>query len=205
MPATPRTLLSDTIESLALPQAKGYADFIRTGDPGGPVPCWGALAERFDQEFVESDDRKALWSILAEAGDRRALLLFLHMNRNQPAVMGTVIEEADRLSPALQRALVAFEEIADQVPDHIEALDPAARQLFEAGIEARSRERELVESRVGQLRAFRYYVPDAFDPANEPGVPTLPRSLVSRTADPEPSVVVVKDPLPPAVLEDGGA
>ena len=165
----PRTLLSDRIETLSLPQAKGYADFIRTGDPDGPVPCWGALAERFDQDFPKSDDRKALWNVLVEAEDRRPLLLFIHTNRGRPDVMAKVVADAHRLSPALQRSLVSLDEVADLVPDHVGKLDPAARQLFEAGTDARAREKELVEARVGALTAFRYFVPDAFDPAREPG------------------------------------
>ena len=168
----PRTLLSDRIETLSLPQAKGYADFIRTGDPDGPVPCWGALAERFDQDFPKSEDRKALWNVLVEAEDRRPLLLFLHTNRGRPDVMAKVLADAHRLSPALQRALVSLDEVADLVPDHLDKLDPAARQLFEAGAGARAREQELVEARVAALTAFRYFVPDKFDPASEPGAGT---------------------------------
>jgi len=169
----PRTLLSDRIETLSLPQAKGYADFIRAGDPDGPIPCWGALAERFEQDFPESADRKALWNVLVEAEDRRPLLLYLHTNRDRPDVMETVVTEAHRLPPVLQRTLVSLDEVADLLPEHLDKLDPVARQLFEAGREVRQRERELVEARIAALTAFRYFVPDKFDPANEPGAPKV--------------------------------
>ena len=165
----PRTLLSDRIETLSIPQAKGYADFIRTGDPDGPVPCWGALAERFEQDFDKSDDRKALWNVLVEADDRRPLLLFLDANRDRPDVMAKVLADAHRLPPVLQRALVSLDEVADLVPEHLDQLDPAARQLFEGGPDARKREKEQVEVRIATLTAFRYFVPDKTDPANEPG------------------------------------
>jgi hypothetical protein len=164
----PRDTLSARIEALGLPQAKGYADFIRTGDPDGPVPCWGAIAERFEQDFKRVADRKALWDVVADEGDRRALLLYLHLNRGRPTVMSKILDQVDRLSPALQRALVSFEEVAELLPDHLDKLDPAARQLFEAGPEALARESELVEARIAQLTAFRYFVPDPTDPANEP-------------------------------------
>ncbi len=167
--AVPRETLSARIEALSLPQAKGYADFIRTGDATGPIPCWGAIAERFQQDFTTDDDRKALWTVLLEDGDRRPLLMFLHTNRDRPQVMAQVLADADRLPRALQRALVSFDEVADQLPAHLDKLDPAARQLVEAGPEALGRERELVEARMAQLTAFRYFVPDTFDPANEPG------------------------------------
>ncbi|MBM4320821.1 MAG: hypothetical protein FJ125_12925, partial [Deltaproteobacteria bacterium] len=79
--SVPRETLSARIAALDLPQARGYADFIRTGDPGGPVPCWGAIAERFQREFKSAADRKALWNVLLDEGDRRPLLLFLDANR----------------------------------------------------------------------------------------------------------------------------
>jgi len=169
----PRDTLSARIETLSLPQAKGYADFIRTGDPDGPVPCWGAIAERFDTDFGKSAERKALWNVLVEAADRRPLLLFLHMNRGRPEVMAKVLEDAHRLPPVLQRTLVSLDEVAADVPAHLDRLDPAARQLWEAGPDAVAREREIVEARVKALTAFRYFVPDSFDPANEPGVKTI--------------------------------
>lgn len=165
----PRETLSARIEALDLPQAKGYADFIRAGDPGGPVPCWGAIADRFQQDFKKTEDRKALLNVLLDEGDRRPLLLYLHVNRDRPEVMATVLAEAHRLPPALQRALVSIEEVAGQVPAHLEKLDPAARQLFDAGPEALGREREQVAARIAQLTTFRYFVPDQADPATERG------------------------------------
>jgi len=204
MPDPPRTLLSDTIEALALPQAQSYAEFIRAGDPGGPVPCWGALAERFDEEFTGNEDRKALWNALADSGDRRALLLFLELNRDRPEVMETVVHEANRLPPALQRTLVAFNEVTELVADHLDIFTPAARQLFEAGTEARAREHELVQSRVGRLRMYRYYVPDTVNPADESGVARGPRDVGSAPTDPEVTVTTVEELPPPVVLVDGG-
>ncbi len=181
----PRETLSARIEALELPQAKGYADFIRTGDPGSPVPCWGAIADRFQQDFKKTDDRKALLNVLLEEGDRRPLLLYMHVNRDRPEVMATVLTEAHRLPLALQRALVSFEEVAGQVPAHLEKLDPAARQLFEAGPEALGREREQVAARIAQLTTFRFFVPDHADPATEPGaVKTAATALATETASP---------------------
>ena len=197
----PRETLSARIETLPLPQAKTYADFIRTGDPDGPVPCWGAIAERFDTDFKQSDERKALWNVLVEAEDRRPLLLFLHMNRGRPDVMAKVLEDAHRLPPVLQRALVSFDEVASDVPKHLDRLDPAARQLWEAGPDALARERELVEARVNTLLAFRYYVPDTFDPASEPGA--KPSTDVNVAADQPTAGGATR--VDPGVLTDGVA
>ena len=165
----PRDSLSARFETLGSASAKGFADYIRTEDAGGPIPCWGALAERFQQEFTKVSDRKSAWDALVEDGDRRALLLYLHLNRDRPPVMAIVLDQADRLSPALRRALVSFEEVAELLPAHLDKLHPAARQLFEAGPGALAREAEQVEARIAQLTTFRYFVPDTADPANEPG------------------------------------
>ena len=204
----PRTLLSDRIETLSIPQAKGYADFIRTGDPDGPVPCWGALAERFEQDFDNSDDRKALWNVLVEADDRRPLLLFLDANRDRPDVMAKVLADAHRLPPVLQRALVSLDEVADLVPEHLDQLDPAARQLFEGGPDARKREKEQVEVRIATLTAFRYFVPDKTDPADEPGaVKSTAVNLaaeVATLATPALNEVAVTAAVPPDPTEGGG-
>lgn len=167
-PPVPRDSLSARFAALDSTAAKGFADYVRAGDAGGPIPCWGALAERFQQDFKKVADRKAAWDALLEEGDRRALLLFLHLNRDRPEVMARVLEQADRLSPALQRALVSFEEVSDQISAHLAKLGPAARQVFEAGADVLAREREQVAARIAQLTTFRYFVPDPQDPANEP-------------------------------------
>ena len=158
---TARTTLSDRIEALSLPQAAGYADFIRSGEAAGPLPCWGAVAERFDHDFSADEDRKALLGPLVEAGDLRALILFLHANRDRAEVMEHVLADASRLPRVLQRALVSMEELADRVPEHFDGLHPAARQLWAAGPEALARERELFEARVAELLAFRFFVQSA--------------------------------------------
>ena len=167
MSDTPRTSIPARIEALGLPQAKTYVDFIRQGDEGGPLPCWGAIAARFDQLFKSDEHRQALWSVLVEEGDRRPLLLFMHLSRGQPAVMSKVAEDAGQLPVSLQRALVSMEEVEALIPDHLASLHPSARQLWEAGTEVRAREREIFESKVSELLSFQYYVPEQQVPPQE--------------------------------------
>ena len=181
----PRETLSKTIEALRLPQAKSFATFIRTGDPGGPVPCWGAIAERFDREFTRDADRKVVWSALLDSGDRRPLLLFLSVNRGRPGVMSQVLADAPRLPVSLQRCLVALDEVADQVPARLDSLAPAARQLWEAGAEARRRERELFAERVARLSAFRFFIPGQTNPAEAAPKATASRAERRRADGPQ--------------------
>ncbi len=166
---TPRDVHAVRIETIDLPQAKTFADFIRTGDASGAVPCWGALEERFVEAFKETADRLRLWNVLVETGDRRSLLIFIEQARTLPEVIAKVVADAHRLSPALQRAVVSLDEATEHLAKNASRLHPAARQLWEAGDAARCKERELMEARMGQLRAFRYFTPDSFDPAKEPG------------------------------------
>ena len=165
---TPRDVHATRIETIELPQAKSFASFIRSGDEGGPVPCWGALEERFIAEFKEDADRLKLWNVLVENGDRRSLLIFIEQARNQPDVLAKVVSDAHRLAPELQRAVVSLEEADKLLTKEAKRLHPAARQLWQAGAVARCREREQMEARISQLRAFRYFTPDTFDPKDEP-------------------------------------
>jgi hypothetical protein len=213
-PVVPRDTLSARIEALGSAKAQGYADFIRTGEPDGPIPCWGAISERFERDFTKSADRIAIWETLVEEGDRRPLLLFLHVNRERPEVMAKVLEDAHRLPRALQRVLVSMPEVAGDLPAHLDKLDPAAKQLFEAGPEAVAREREQTAARIAQLTTFRYFVPDAFDPADEPGRKTeAVKALVGGAAaialevpkaeEPLDAETVLEAPVAPTVTDEG--
>jgi len=62
----PRESLSTRIGSLGLSKAKAYADFLRDGDPDGPVPCWGAITSRFVESFFTDEERLAVLDQLIE-------------------------------------------------------------------------------------------------------------------------------------------
>lgn len=194
---TPRDAHATRIETIELPQAKSFASFIRSGDEGGPVPCWGALEERFIADFKEDTDRLKLWNVLVENGDRRSLLIFIEQARSQPDVLAKVVSDAHRLAPELQRAVVSLDEADKLLTKEAKRLHPAARQLWEAGAVARCREREQMEARISQLRAFRYFTPDVFDPKDEP-------PAKNRTEDPNRPGENTTRPPEPNEHETGG-
>lgn len=66
----PRESLSTRIGSLGLSKAMAYADFLRDGDPDGPIPCWGAITSRFVESFSTDEERLAVLDQLIEEGDR---------------------------------------------------------------------------------------------------------------------------------------
>jgi hypothetical protein len=165
----PRGSISNRIAALDVGEAKSYADFIRRGDPDGPIPCWGAITERFLQTFSTDDQRLAVLDQLIEEGDRRPLYLFLETSRQRPKLLEALAARAAELPISVQRALVAVPEVATYIAASLDALDPSARRVWDGGEVLKKSERELLAGRVGQLMSFRYFVPDAFDPHDEPG------------------------------------
>ena len=163
----PRDELARRFEKMGSSKIKAYAAFIEHGDQGQPIPCWGGIADRFVEQFDSDEDRIAIWSVLIDAGDRRPLLLFLGHNLDRPAVMAQVIKDAHLLPVPLQRALASLDELGDLIDAQLDSIAPAARQLREARPEVRKREREIFEERLARLRAFRFFVPDDVDPADE--------------------------------------
>jgi len=167
----PREELARRFEKMSSPRIKAYAAFIERGEEGKPIPCWGAIADRFVEQLDKDEDRIAVWSVLVGAGDRRPLLLFIGHNLDRPAVMARVVEDAHLLPVSLQRALASMTELDELIDEQIETISPAARQIREANPERRNRERELFQERLSKLRAFRFFVPDEVDPADEAARP----------------------------------
>ena len=176
----PRASLSTRIGSLDLGKAKAYADFLRDGDPDGPIPCWGAITKRFVESFSTDEDRLAVLEQLIEEGDRRPLLLFIDTSRQRPELLAAMCERAGELPLTVQRALVATPEAEVFVENTIEKFQPAARRVWDGGEETKRAERQLLESRVGELMSFQYFVPDTFDPRDEP---TPKRELADTPSD----------------------
>lgn len=176
----PRASLSTRIGSLDLSKAKAYADFLRDGDPDGPVPCWGAITKRFVEAFTTDGERLAVLDQLIDEGDRRPLLLFIDTSRQRPELLAAMCERAAELPLTVQRALVATPEAEVFVENTIEKFQPAARRVWDGGEETKRAERQLLESRVGELMSFQYFVPDTFDPRDEP---TPKRELADTPSD----------------------
>ncbi len=171
----PRDELSRRFKKHGSQKVKDYARFIESKEEGQPIPCWGAIADRFVQTFDKDEDRIVIWTELINAGDRRPLLLFIGHNLDRPAVMARVVEDAHLLPVALQQALVSIPDLDELVDERIDAMAPAARQLRDADPDKRTREREMFEERLSRLRAFRFFVPDEVDPADEASRPLPPQ------------------------------
>ena len=165
--AAPRESLSQRISALEVGEAKTYATFITSGDPDSPLPCWGAIAQRFEQSFSKDEERIAILDQLIAEGDRRPLYLFLETSRQRPRLMVELCQRAKELPVSVQRNLVAMPEAEPYVPIVIDQLDRSALTVWMGSPELKRRERELLAGRVGTLMAFQYFVPDNFQPSEE--------------------------------------
>ncbi len=172
-PGGPRTAIAKRLDVLDTKRATSFAAFIQLGD-GGPIPCWGAIAEQFDAEFTEDDERMVVLSALIEEGDRRALLLFLHLARPRPAILARMARRARKLPLSVQRALISLPEAEDAVQRSLKRFAPSVQAFYRGDAQAVVREHERFEDRIRELLAFRYFVPDTFDPREEPPANTDP-------------------------------
>jgi hypothetical protein len=132
-PPVPRESLARRIGALELDEAGEYAGFILAGDPDGPLPCWGAIVERFEQSFTQDEARVAVLEQLISEGDRRPLYLFLETSRQRPKLMIALCQRAAVLPVCVQRCLVAMPEAAPYLPIVLDQLDRSARAVWEGG------------------------------------------------------------------------
>ena len=183
-PRVPRESLAARISSLKTSKAKSYAAFIQKGDQPGMTPCWDAIAARFVADFATDEERLAVLDKVIEEGDRRPLYLFLETSRARPKLLEALCARAGQLPVAVQRNLAAMPEAATQVAAHLDSFDPSAQAVWNGGEDTKRAERELLASRVGELTALSYFVPDAIDPAKEP--PAAKPSVAP--AEPTPNV-----------------
>lgn len=162
--------MSDVRERLALclseqlgDEAESYARFIcgeEANEAGAPVPCWGAIFERFIEAFQSVDERRTALEGLISAGDSRPLFLFVHLARGDDALWQAVVDAACRLPVALQR-LVASLQPREAWPDAwARELAAEARQTG-CVPELRVREVEQFEARLGELLSFAWFLPSA--------------------------------------------
>jgi len=53
----PREHIARYLELIDDPRMQDFVRFIHDGDPDTPIPCWGAIFERFTETFDDVDTR----------------------------------------------------------------------------------------------------------------------------------------------------
>jgi len=159
-PKDTRSRLADLFEAAPGSPAEqarnaAFATFVRDGD-SDRVPCWGGIFERFAADFPSAEDRVAALDALLAAGDRRPLYLMVHLAEEQPALLAALVERAGELPEQVQRALASVGGAVDAFAGREEPLCAAARELLASEAE-RAKERQQLEVRVAELRAWRWF------------------------------------------------
>ena len=162
----PRLSIARRFAALGSKSAKSYASYIQGGDDGR-IPCWGAIAERFDSDFGTDEERLGVLDALIEEGDRRALFLFVHLARAKPDLLGKLVRRARRLPLSVQQCLVSLPEAAECVRSQLKHFSPAVQSAYRNDPDSLTRHQERFENRICELLAFRFYVPDTCDPRGE--------------------------------------
>ena len=164
----PRSSIARRLDALGTEAASGYASYIRAGDDGR-IPCWGAIAERFDSDFESDEQRLEVLDALSEEGDRRALFLFVHLARSRPSLLSDLVSRARSLPTSVQRALISLPEVSDTVAPQLKHFSASVQSAYRNDPDSLRRDSERFENRIRELLAFRFYIPDARDARSEAG------------------------------------
>ncbi|TVS08801.1 MAG: hypothetical protein EA423_00830 [Phycisphaerales bacterium] len=156
-----RERLARSLEACLGEDAQPYARFIQgeeaaSGD--APVPCWGAIFERFIEAFPTAPERSRAFEALVAAGDARPIFLFVHLAREDGELWSAVVEAAPRLPIGVQRLVASLHPPESWPVAWSSALSAEARQTG-ADPDRRVREVEQFEARLGELLAFSWFVP----------------------------------------------
>ncbi len=149
-----RHRIRDALLRTNAPALVAFADAIIARD-GDRMACWGNLADHVRSQITVDADRIELWRVLVDIGDRRALLLFLDLNRDRPSVLRAIFDAADGLAPVIQCALVTMPEAAPLLRLPLPHLGSAARELIASGAESIARDRATYEAHMSALRGQR--------------------------------------------------
>ena len=165
MATNPRIRFAEIIENISGSTAiENFAVFLRQETIDGRTPCWGAIAEYFQDTFSSEDDRLLIWPAVRTLDDIRVTGLFVTLNTEYAAVMTQVIHDIEGLPAWIQKALVCRTELHPQLQASKEKLHPQARQLLDSDEAAIAKEGVVVYAKINQLLSYKYFAPDVVRP-----------------------------------------
>ena len=143
MALSTRDGLASRVAAIGTSAAKALADFVTKPGTDGAVPCWGAIVDKVSQDLNDDSSLEAMWKSMVGAGDPRPLILLLNMFKGRSNLLELAMRDEARVPPVVRQALAALRD-----PKDIDANRGFA-------------------TRVNELLAFRYFMPDSVDPKNE--------------------------------------
>ncbi len=143
MSRSTRESLAERVARIGTTSAKALAEFASRTSAKGALPCWGAIAEHIEKNMVDDASLESLWRAMVEVGDSRPQLVLLSILKDKPKLIELAARDEGRVSPVVRQALTAL-----RVPENTES-----NRGF--------------ETRVNELLAVRYFVPDSVEPKRE--------------------------------------
>jgi len=137
-----RERLAERVSKIGTEATEALAKFAIRGGAKGELPCWGAIAE-FVEHNLDDVELEDLWEAMVEAGEPQPQLVLLSIARNKPALIQRIARDEAILSPPVRHALDALRN-----PN-----DTESTRRF--------------ETRVNELLAVQYFVPDSVEPKRE--------------------------------------
>lgn len=138
-----REALRDRVAALGTPAAKGVVDLVNKKGSNGAVACWGAIADEVKKSITDDASLEALWESMIEDGDPRPQLVLLSIIKDRPRLVSRARQDQGSVAPVVRQALQALGD----------PKDTEAMRGF--------------ETRVSELLAVRYFVPDSVEPEDE--------------------------------------
>jgi len=138
-----RESLAARVARIGTKSAKALAEFASRTGASSELPCWGAIAEHIQENVVDDASLESLWRAMVEVGDPRPQLVLLSILKDKPKLIDLAALDEGNVSPVVRQALTAL-----RFPD-----DTESNRGF--------------ETRVNELLAVRYFVPDSVEPQRE--------------------------------------
>ena len=143
MALSSRDTLASRVGAIGTSAAKALAEFVTKPGVNGAVPCWGAIVDQVSQDLNDDASLEAMWKSMVAAGDPRPLIVLLHLFKDRPKLVELAARDQASVPPSVRQGLRALQHPTDM----------DANRGF--------------ETRVNELLAFRYFVPDSVDPLRE--------------------------------------
>lgn len=138
-----RETLADRVASIGTVGAKALAEFVGRKGAKGELPCWGAIAAHIKKNLSDDASLESLWRTVVEAGDARPQLVLLSVFKDNSKLVEMAARDEMNVSAVVRQALSALRN-----PN-----DTESNRGF--------------ETRVNELLAARYFVPDSVEPQRE--------------------------------------
>ena len=163
-----RESFAQRLRAFGTEATSAFADAITDVHEQAGLPCWGHIADRFEQLCTRDEDRILVLQACRGVRDLSALLLFVDANRARPAVIASMTKDAQHLPFTVQCALASMPEAKVHLAEAV-GLHPAAAEILAGDDALRAGEHSVYAAHANALRSHRTRSPRS--PVTSPEVP----------------------------------